>query len=59
VLGIHRTRASNWQRPRAKGGSNGLIPQGYHLQLIDFAAANGITLTAEDFLPVREQAGAA
>lgn len=59
VVGIHRTRVSNWQRPREKGGTNGLIPQGYHLQLIDYAAAHGITLTAEDFMPVRTQGTAA
>lgn len=53
VVGIHRTRVSNWQRPRAKGGTNGLIPQGYHLTLIDYAASKGVTLTAEDFMPVR------
>lgn len=55
VVGIHRTRVSNWQRPRAKGGTDGLIPQGYHLQLIDYAAAQGVVLTAEDFMPVRSQ----
>lgn len=59
VVGIHRTRVSNWQRPRAKGGTDGLIPQGYHLQLIDYAQARGIMLTAEDFLPIRHQESAA
>ena len=58
VVGIHRTRVSNWQRPRAKGGTDGLIPQGYHLRLIDYAAVQGLTLTANDFMPVRSQEGA-
>lgn len=52
VVGIHRTRVSNWQRPRAKGGTNGLIPQAYHLKLIEFAASRGVLLTGDDFLPV-------
>ena len=51
ILGVHRTRVSNWQRPRQKGGTGGLIPQGYHPTLLDFARANGIALTAEEFLP--------
>ncbi len=55
VVGIHRTRVSNWQRPRAKGGTNGLIPQDYHLRLIDFAAEKGVVLTGNDFLPLRSQ----
>jgi len=58
VVGIHRTRVSNWQRPRAKGGTDGLIPQGYHLKLIDYAASQGIVLTADDFLPVRQESAA-
>lgn len=54
AVGIHRTRVSNWQRPRTKGGTNGLIPQRHHLALIDFAAVKGVELTADDFLPHRE-----
>lgn len=53
VVGVHRTRVSNWRRPREKGGTNGLIPQDYHLRLIDFAATKGVILTGDDFLPVR------
>jgi len=53
AVGIHRTRVSNWQRPRAKGGTGGLIPQGHHLRLIEFAASKGVTLTGNDFLPSR------
>ncbi len=55
VVGVHRTRVSNWRRPREKGGTGGTIPQGHHLNLIDYAASIGITLTAQDFLPVRTQ----
>ncbi|MCA1458046.1 hypothetical protein I6F35_33475 [Bradyrhizobium sp. BRP22] len=54
-LGIHRTRASNWQRPRAKGGTDGVIPQRYHRQLLDYAASVKVELSADDFLPARTQ----
>ncbi len=59
VVGIHRTRVSNWRRPREKGGTGGSIPQSHHLTLIDFAASIGVTLAAQDFLPVRSQEPAA
>lgn len=51
LLGIHRTRVSNWQRPRDAGGTGGIVPQRYHPVLLDHARANGIDLKAEDFLP--------
>lgn len=51
LLGVHRTRVSNWQRPRASGGTGGLIPQRYHPTLLDYAARKGIALGAADFLP--------
>ena len=54
LLGIHRTRVSNWQRARASGGTGGTIPQRYHRQLLDYARERNIELKAEDFLPVVE-----
>lgn len=56
IVGVHRTRVSNWKRPRESGGTNGLIPQGYHRVLLDHAVENSIPLNAEDFLPPRETA---
>lgn len=53
LVQIHRTRVSNWKRPRASGGTDGLIPQRYHRSLLDFASQNAIDLSAEDFLPPR------
>ena len=52
ILGVHRTRVSNWMRPRAKGGTGGLIPQRYHRALLDHARSAGIALRAEEFLCV-------
>lgn len=51
ILGVHRTRVSNWQRERAKGGTGGLVPQRYHPTLLEYARANGIELAATEFLP--------
>lgn len=52
LLGIHRTRVSNWQRPKASGGTGGSVPQRYHRQLLDYAREREIELKAEDFLPL-------
>ena len=54
IVEVHRTRVSNWKRPRGHGGTGGLIPQKYHRLLLDYAAENSIDLSAEDFLPARE-----
>lgn len=53
VVKLHRTRVSSWQRPRERGGHDGLIPQRHHRALLDFAERNKIPLTADDFLPPR------
>lgn len=53
VVAVHRTRVSNWKRPKDKGGTGGLIPQQYHRILLDHARDNSIALSAEEFLPPR------
>jgi len=50
IVGVHRTRVSNWKRPRQVGGTNGRVPQDYHVTLLDHARENGIPLSAADFL---------
>lgn len=50
------TAPYRWQHSREKGGTDGLIPQRYHRVLLDFANENKIELTAEEFLPERENA---
>jgi hypothetical protein len=56
VVKVHRTRVSNWKRPRMSGGTDGLIPQRYHRSLLDYATENSIELNAEDFLAPRAPA---
>jgi len=55
-VGVHRTRVSNWSRPREKGGTGGLVPQKHHRALLDLAQQQGVELSAADFLPLREAA---
>lgn len=55
-LGIHRTRVSNWTRSKQKGGTGGRIPLGHHRKLIQLAADLGKPLTADDLLPLDEDA---
>lgn len=50
ITGLHRTRVSNWRRPKTVGGTDGLIPQKHHPRLLNHARDNGIALSAEDFL---------
>lgn len=49
------TAPYRWQHPRDKGGTGGLIPQKYHLALLNYAEQAGVDLTARDFLPVPSQ----
>lgn len=51
VVGVHRTRVSNWKRARQSGGTDGRIPQGYHVLLLQYARDHGVPLSADDFLP--------
>jgi hypothetical protein len=52
ITGVHRTRVSNWKRPRAVGGTGGRIPQSHHLAILRAAKDLGISdITAETLLP--------
>ena len=51
IAGVHRTRVSNWCRPREKGGTGGTIPFKHVPALIEAARSQGDALSADDFLP--------
>ncbi len=53
-VGVHRTRVSNWKRPREAGGTGGVIPQKHIPVLISMARREGIELSAQDFFPLPE-----
>lgn len=54
ITGRAYTAPYRWQHPIEKGGTGGLIPQKLHRALLDHARANGIALSAADFLPVHD-----
>lgn len=51
VVGVHRTRVSNWMRPKKAGGTGGIIPLAHHRALLEAAQKAGKPLTADDLLP--------
>jgi len=51
IVGVHRTRVSNWKRPKTAGGTGGAIPFKHVPALIAAAKALGESLSADDFLP--------
>ena len=53
AAGVHRTRVSNWKRPKEDGGTGGTIPQKHIPALLALADAQGITLEHSDFFPER------
>ncbi len=50
IVGVHRTRVCAWKRPRAKGGTDGRVPQDHHAKLLTYARAQGIPLSADEFV---------
>lgn len=52
IAGVHRTRVSNWMRPKLSGGTGGIIPINHINKLIEAAQEKGIVLSGDDFLPV-------
>lgn len=51
IVGVHRTRVYGWMKPKAAGGTGGLIPFPHIAKIVDAAARQGIRLTGDDFLP--------
>lgn len=51
IVGVHRTRVSNWMRPKEKGGTGGRIPQSHFPILLHEARERGIALSADDMIP--------
>lgn len=56
ITGVHRTRVSNWARPKDAGGTGGTIPFKHVPALLEAAKTRGVALSADDFLPVKEAA---
>lgn len=58
ITGTAFTAPYRWQHPREKGGTGGTIPQKHHRTLIDYARANGIPLSTDEFLAPSEHEAA-
>lgn len=56
IAGVHRTRVSNWKRAKEDGGTGGMIPFKHVPALIAAGKRLGVKLTADDFLPISENA---
>lgn len=51
AAGVHRTRVSNWKRPREDGGTGGQIPQKHIPALIALASDLKVSLALGEFFP--------
>ena len=49
ITGKHVSRVYRWMYPKAKGGTDGFIPQSDAETLLDHAEQNGLPLTADNF----------
>lgn len=58
ILNVHRTRVSNWTRPKEAGGSGGRIPQAHHRTILSIARERELDIAAEDLLPREKEAPA-
>lgn len=55
IVGVHRTRVSNWKRPRDVGGTGGIIPHWHVSKLLEAARENNVELEPHDFAPVGQE----
>lgn len=49
ITGKHVSRVYRWMYPKAKGGTDGFIPQAEAETLLRHAEANGLAVTADSF----------
>ncbi len=66
ITGASRTRVYRWTQPKEAGGTGGMVPVDSAIKLLRYAREHGISVTADDFLPLdppvnadRTEAGAA
>jgi hypothetical protein len=57
--GVDRSRAYRWTRPKAKGGTGGVIPAQHQQTILDTAQRFGIALAPSDFFAVADDGVAA
>lgn len=60
ICGVHVTRVYRWTYPKARGGSDGLVPTRHQGQLLAGARQRGVNLSPDDFFasaPATEMVG--
>jgi hypothetical protein len=50
IVGVHRTRVSNWMRPREKGGTDGFIPHRHVNALLAYAVKHNKEVSPSSFV---------
>ncbi len=53
LIGVHPVNVYRWTYPRARGGTDGLIPTSSLAKILMAARTDGILLTIDDFSPER------
>lgn len=56
ITGRHLSRVYRWMRGKENGGTGGFIPQNEAAKLLEYAKANRIKLSADDFFPKKDVA---
>lgn len=56
LIGVHPVNVYRWTYPRARGGTDGLIPTASLAKVLLAARADGILLTMDDLAPERIRA---
>jgi hypothetical protein len=51
MINVSSTAPYLWRYGREHGGTGGVIPQKHHRALLAWAKAEGLKLSADDFLP--------
>lgn len=49
ITGVHRTRVYGWMYPKERGGTGGTIPIKHAQKLLQYAEAEGVNITADEF----------
>lgn len=54
ITGKHVSRVYRWMHPKEKGGTGGFIPTTEAPKLLEYAKANRIKISADDFFPKKD-----
>jgi len=58
ALGVSYSQVRKWTWSKQRGGTGGLIPQRWHVAVLDLARRKDVPMTASAFLPVSREVAA-